>query len=141
MSAMAVDAAQVEAFVASLKRCLAKPGFLEDFYQAFVGSSEEVREKFRNTDFERQTRMLADSLIVLAVAAQGQEGSPARGDLPRIARRHGRGDLDIRPALYDVWLDCLLATAGRYDPDFSPEIGAAWRSTLAGGIEYMRSRY
>lgn len=132
---------QVEVFVASLKRCLARPEFLHDFYRAFVGSSDEIRAKFRDTDFERQTRMLADSLMVMAVSAQGREGSPARGDLPRIAQRHSRQDLDIPASMYDTWLSCLLDTAGRFDPEFSPGIQDAWRETLTAGIDYMRARY
>lgn len=132
---------KVDTFRASLKRCLADAGFLDSFYQAFVGSSQEVREKFKNTDMKRQVRMLEDSLYVLAVAVQGGQGSPARGALVGIARKHGRNDLDIRPGLYDLWLSALIETVGRYDPDYSPEVETAWRDTLAGGIEYMRSHY
>lgn len=132
---------QVETFLASLKRCLAVAGFLDRFYDAFLDSSDEVRAKFRDTDFRRQTQVLADSLYVLAVAAQGREGSPARGDLPRLAARHSRADLDIRPELYDTWLACLIDTARRHDAGFTPEVEAAWRATLMAGIEYMRARY
>lgn len=132
---------QIHVFRASLNRCLAATGFLESFYESFVGSSEEVREKFKNTDMKRQIKMLEDSLYVLAVAAQGGQGSPARGALPGIARRHSRHDLDIRPALYDLWLSSLLETARRYDPDFTDATEAAWRVTLSAGIEYMRSHY
>jgi len=132
----------IDLFRGSLKRCLATPHFLGSFYEAFVASSDEVREKFKNTDFDRQTRMLADSLYALAVAAQAKKsGSPAWSDMPRLAARHSRADLDIRPGLYDHWLDCLVDTARRHDPEFSPEIEAAWRATLAPGIEYMRSQY
>jgi hemoglobin-like flavoprotein len=132
---------QVERFRTSLKRCLAAPGFLAGFYDLFVASSDDVRERFRNTDMERQTRMLADSLYVLANAALSQEGSPGRASLPFIAERHSRRDLDIPPHLYDHWLACLLETARRHDPEFDPTIEAAWRATLGWGIEYMRSRY
>jgi len=61
--------------------------------------------------------------------------------LPRLAKRHGRQDLDIPPGLYDLWLDCLLQAARRHDPQFSPEIEAAWRRDAGRGIEYMRSKY
>ena len=131
----------VETFRASLKRCLAAPDFLLDFYGLFMASSDEVREKFKDTDFTRQTRVLADSLWVMSVAAQGQAGSPAWGDLPRLARKHSRAHLDIRPGLYDQWLECLLEAARKHDPEFSPELETAWRETLAVGIEYLRSRY
>ena len=132
---------EVEAFRASLRRCLEKPDFLLDFYGTFMASSEEIREKFRNTDFRKQTEVLSDSLWAMAVAAQGEPGSPALRDLPRLAEKHSRRDLDIRPGLYDGWLDCLVETARRHDPMFSPELDAAWRSTLAVGIELLRSKY
>lgn len=132
---------QVETFRTSLKRCLAEPGFLDTFYKRFVASSEEVREKFKDTDLGRQTRMLADSLYVMANAALSEEGSPGRGSLPYIAARHSHSDLDIPPKLYDHWLACLIDTARLHDPDFAPEVEAAWRATLGWGIEYMRSRY
>jgi len=136
-----VDRQLVESFLASLKRCLGVPGFMETFYQRFVSASEEVREKFRDTDLQRQARMLSDSLYVLAVAVQGQTGSPAWGDLPRLAERHSRKDLDIPPRLYDHWLTCIIDTASRHDPLFTPEIEAAWQATLAMGIAYMKARY
>lgn len=142
MTSAVMTSENVDLFRASLKRCLATPHFLGKFYDSFVASSEEVREKFRNTDLEKQASMLADSLYALAVVAQARRGgNPAWADMPRLADRHSRADLDIRPGLYDHWLDCLVETARHHDPEFSPEIEAAWRETLAVGIEYMRSRY
>ena len=132
---------QVEVFLTSLKRCLAQPEFMLNFYAIFMDSSEEVRQKFAHTDFKQQTRVLAESFWVIAVAAQGPRTSPAWGDLPRIAARHGRRDLDIRPGLYDTWLDCLVEAVRKHDAEFSPEIEDAWRKTLAPAIEYMRSKY
>ena len=130
-----------DVFLASLKRCLGAPGFLTGFYERFTGSSEEVREKFRGVDMKRQVRMLEDSLYVVAVAVQGEEGSLARGDLPRLAERHSRRDLDIRPELYDLWARCLVETARAHDPQWTDDVAAAWRDTLAFGVEYMRQRY
>ena len=132
---------QIEIFVTSLKRCLTHPEFLLDFYGLFMDSSEEVRQKFANTDFKRQTRVLAESFWVISVAAQGSRTSAAWGDLPRLAAHHSRNELDIRPGLYDSWLDCLVAAARKHDGQFSPEIEDAWRKTLAVGIDYMRSKY
>ena len=104
-----------------------------------MDSSKEIRQKFAHTDFKRQTRVVAESLWVISVAAQGPRTSPAWGDLPQIAARHSRNDLDIRPGLYDNWLDCLVEAARKHDVEFSPEIEDAWRRTLAVGIEYMGS--
>lgn len=132
---------QSAAFRASLNRCLSAPGFLTKFYELFMASSPEVRDKFRNTDFKVQTRVLADSLYLLAVTAQGETESPAWAEMAKLAKRHSKADLDVRPELYGLWLDCLLQAAGQHDPQFTPETEAAWRKTLATGIEYMRSHY
>ena len=129
------------AFLASFKRCRAAAGFLEDFYRRFIASSEEIRAKFAGTNMKRQVQMLEDSLYVIAVAIQGEEGSLARGDLPRIAARHSRKDLDIRPGLYDLWLECLIEAVRTHDTEFSGEVEAAWRETLAVGVDFMRARY
>jgi len=136
-----VNTPATDVFLASLKRCLGAPGFLVEFYERFVGSSDEVREKFRGVDLKRQARVLEDSLYVVAVAVQGEEGSLARGDLPRLAERHSRRDLDIRPELYDLWAQCLVETARAHDPEWTVDVAAAWRDTLAFGIESMRRRY
>jgi hemoglobin-like flavoprotein len=133
-----VASPSVGTFLASLKRCLAAPGFLESFYDRFVGSSEEVREKFEGTDMKRQARVLEDSLYVVANAVQGEENSLARGALPALAARHGRQDLDIPPHLFDLWIECLVETARAHDPQFAPAVEAAWRETLAFGADYMR---
>jgi hemoglobin-like flavoprotein len=136
-----MDPRSRDTFLASFGRCRASAGFLEDFYGRFVASSEEIRAKFAGTDMKRQARMLEDSLYVVAVAVQGEEGSLARSDLPRIAARHSRKDLDIPPGLYDLWLECLIESVRTHDPQFSAEIEAAWRQTMAFGIDYMRTRY
>jgi hemoglobin-like flavoprotein len=128
----------VEVFLASLKRCLAAPGFLDSFYERFIGASEEVREKFKDTDMKRQVRALEDSLFVVANAVQGEEGSLARQALPAIAARHGRQDRDIPPHLFDLWIECLLETVRSCDPQITPAVEAAWRETLAFGASYMR---
>lgn len=136
-----VGAPATDVFLGSLKRCLRRPDFLTEFYRRFVMSSDEVRAKFQGVDLKRQARVLEDSLYVVAVAVQGEEGSLARGDLPRIAERHSRRDLDVRPELYDAWSDCLVDTAREHDPEWTDAIAAAWRETLAFGVEYMRRRY
>ena len=130
-----------ETFRASLRRCLADTNFLHQFYELFMASSEEVREKFKGTEFPRQTRVLADSLYIMAVASESKDDAIAWKELDRLAERHSRSGLDIRPDLYESWLECLIKAAAAYDPDFSPEIEATWRSSLAPGIAHLRARY
>jgi hemoglobin-like flavoprotein len=136
-----MNAEQVQMFRASLKRCLSTPDFLRSFYELFMGHSEEIREKFRQTDFTHQTRVLADSLYAMAVVAQGESESPAWAEIDRLSGQHDRAHLAIRPELYDVWLDCLIKAARQYDAEFTPALESAWRETLRSGIERMRSSY
>lgn len=136
-----MDHATLDTFRQSLKRCLATPEFLHDFYDRFIGSGDEVREKFRKTEFPRQTRVLADSLYVLAMAAESRDDAFAWQELDRLGAAHSRAGLDVDPKHYDTWLTCLVDAAGTYDPEFTPEVGQAWRAALSPGIEHLRSRY
>ena len=61
--------------------------------------------------------------------------------LTRVAERHSRRDLDIPPALYGPFLESLIATVGRCDPEFSSAVERAWRETVAPGMAYMRAKY
>jgi hemoglobin-like flavoprotein len=136
-----MDSSDSEIFQASLKRCLADTEFLRDFYERFMASSPEVRAKFEGTDFPRQTRVLADSLYLMAVAAESKADAIAWKELDRLAEGHSRRGLDIRPELYGSWLECLVKAASKYDPEFSSGIEEAWRNALAPGIEHLRAGY
>jgi hemoglobin-like flavoprotein len=124
----------------SLSRCVNNPDFLDRFYQLFVDSSAEIRKKFEKTDFARQKRVLQDSLFLMLVSA-GTSGGPAHAELSKLAARHSRDQLAIKPEWYDVWLRCLLQAVEEHDPEYQPELSTAWRESLAEGIAFLSSRY
>ena len=62
-----------------------------------MASSDEVKEKFRNTEFPRQARVLVDSLYIMAVASESKDDAIAWKELDRLADRHSHANLDIRP--------------------------------------------
>jgi hemoglobin-like flavoprotein len=124
----------------SLGRCIENPAFLDCFYELFMASSEEIRKKFEATDFARQKKMLRDSLYVMLVAA-GTTRGPAHKELEKLADRHSRSQLGIKPEWYDIWLTSLLQAVAEYDPEYRPELADAWRESLQDGIYIMRSRY
>ena len=69
-------------------------------------------------------------------------GKPERTvHLQRLAKLHSRAELDIKPELYDLWLDRLVQAVKEFDPMFDPETETAWRRMLQPGIEFMKSRY
>jgi hemoglobin-like flavoprotein len=126
-------------FYDSLDRCLLAPGFLTRFYEIFLASSPEVREKFRDTDFSRQTRMLRASLHMTLAAGYGSPEAPAH--LERLAILHGKGGRNIGPHLYRLWLDALVQAASEHDPDFTPDLATAWRDMLTPGINILVAAY
>ncbi len=129
----------LQRFHESFDRCTARSGFLRAFYERFMGVSEEVREKFRETRFEHQVHLLRASLHLVSMLAAPPDEVMA--ELDRIARRHARDDLDIRPQLYEDWLDSLVATVADFDPMFGEEVAEAWHDILQPGIAFMTARY
>ena len=135
----ALGESQIADFGASLGRCHANPDFITRFYELFVAASPEAAEKFKDTDLERQSRAMSSSLYALTLIIEG--GKAAILYLDKIARQHGRDNLDIHPELYDVWLECLIETVSEFDPQYSDEVERLWRDAMAFGIKFMQSRY
>ena len=128
----------VELFNDSIERCCCKPEFLRRFYTLFLASSDAVAKKFEHTDFRKQTRLLRTSLYIMMLASNESERI---AHLERLAKLHSRAKLDIKPELYDLWLDRLVQAVKEFDPLFDLEIETAWRRVLQPGIEFMKSRY
>lgn len=129
----------IEVFHDSLTRCLGDPAFMDRFYDTFLASSDDVRSRFRGTDFARQKRMLKTSLFLIMLANDGQPEGVQH--LERIAERHSARGLDIPPRLYVLWLDALLDTVRATDPRCDPSVLAAWDAMMAPGIAAMVARH
>ena len=127
-------------FETSLKRCEARPDFLDVFYENFLASSPEVAEKFAGTDFARQKEALRASFHHLLLVARNPKQGPDPY-LEEIAVRHGAGHLAIGAHLYDLWLDSLLETVRACDPESSQEVEAAWEEVMMVGIHYLCTNY
>ena len=132
-----------EIFSESLKRIVTTTGyglerFVDSFYERFLLSSSEVEDKFRGTDFEVQGRMLAESLLQMKVVVCELK---ANDRLEELAEFHSKRKLDIPPRLYDLWLECLIATARETDPEFTQNVELAWRMVMGSGIIFMKFRY
>lgn len=121
----------------SYGRCCASPAFFDDFYRSFLASSPQVREKFAHTDMAAQQLLLRHGIMNLVLVARGLPATKLR----QLGESHCRARLDIRPELYERWVDCLLATLAQHDPDLNDELRLEWREVLEAGIAVMRSYY
>jgi hemoglobin-like flavoprotein len=128
----------IELFNDSIERCSSDPEFLRRFYTLFLASSDTVAKKLERTDLRKQARLLKTSLYIMMLA---NDESERVVHLERLAKLHSRTGLDIKPELYDLWLDRLLQAVKESDPMFDMETETAWRRMLQPGIEFMKSRY
>lgn len=118
--------------------CDADLEFFEAFYRRFVGSSPEIRALFRNTDMAAQRSMLKRSFFSLvSFYASGTTDDVLR----RTAQLHNAKQLNIKPHLYDLWLECMIDTVKHFDSEFDDEVELAWRLILSPGITYMKFKY
>ena len=112
--------------------------FFDSFYDNFVGSSQLVAEQFRHTDMEGQKAALKKAFYsLLAFYATNH----ADDYLEKTAERHSKRGLDIKPELYDLWLENLIKTAKEFDPMFDDDVELSWRLVLCAGITYMKFKY
>lgn len=130
----------LEIFNDSLERCRAKGNFIDRFYERFLASSPQVAEKFKHTDFTRQRRMLQASLYTILLCIRGT-GPNDFTPLEHVAYIHSREVNDIKPELYDYWLEALLATVLEFDHRVNDQILNIWKMVLTPAIEYMQSKY
>lgn len=124
---------------ASYQRAAQAPDFFSAFYDRLFEVRPDTRQLFAGTEFERQHKLLRHAIGLLLSFPEQPDGEPTI--LARLAERHSRRDLAIDPSLYPPFLESLLDTIKRCDPEFTPAVEHAWRTTLAKGFAYMQSRY
>jgi hemoglobin-like flavoprotein len=123
----------------SYMRCRQSPGFFDDFYRDFIGSSDEVKKKFAKTDLGHQEKLLSESMVYMILFAEG--GEFAGRIIAQLGEKHNRHHNDITPALYALWLESLIRTLKKHDPQMSPELEQRWREAMTVSIEALKARY
>lgn len=113
--------------------------FIDGFYDRFIASSPEVEEKFKTTSMATQKLMLQESLVHMEnfFATKGE----ADDQIEKVSRIHSKGEKNIAPHLYDLWLECLIDTVRDYDSEFNHDVELAWRMVMGSGITFMKFKY
>jgi hemoglobin-like flavoprotein len=124
---------------ASYDRCCKAPDFLQAFYRNFLTACPEAEPRFATTDFEQQAKLLRHAIGLLLIFPTQPPKEPSL--LARLAERHSRRDLNIDPSFYRPFIESLIATVKQYDGEYTPAVEAAWRETVAPGVEYMKSKH
>ncbi len=114
-------------------------GLAQGFYRTLLGADPRIKVMFENTNFERQRDLFLHGLLVLIEYANGQVlGEVA---IERLGELHSRRKMNVPPDLYPIWVNCLVETLARLDPQFSPTLDRQWRETLQKGIDIMTRVY
>lgn len=139
MNTQCDEAVGYEQVLASYHRCEAAGGLFDSFYDIFFAKSPEIPPKFATTDMERQKQdVMASVLMALRLA----NGDPiARQYIQEIAESHSRGRHNIRPELYDLWLDALCEAIKKHDPGYTPGLEEQWRQAMRPAIDQIIAAY
>lgn len=123
----------------SFERCESNGDFAETFYRYFFDSSPEIPGHFKNTDFHRQRRVLRDSVHLMVT--RDVADVEMRRLLENLGTTHSRHGRNIRPELYEYWLDSVCAAAAQLDPQWSKHLEREWRVRLRAGMQIVTAAY
>ncbi|MFA0963638.1 globin [Roseivirga sp. BDSF3-8] len=123
----------------SYGRCLANGNMLESFYDKFLSKSPLIKDRFKDTDFESQYKLLRHGINLMLMYAQGNIAG--KSGLERIRYSHSREQMAIPPYSYDLWKAALLEVLPLHDRKYNAEVKAAWSEVMDFGIEHIRSGY
>ncbi|HUF75942.1 MAG TPA: hypothetical protein VMM35_06670 [Longimicrobiales bacterium] len=121
----------------SYSRCLRSPDFLPRFYEHLLASDPAIPPMFADTQFPRQYRLLQHALGLLL----SYGNRPDDMLLERLAAKHSAQSINVRPPMYTLFVDSLLATIREFDDRCDGEVEGAWREALRPGLDYMKSKY
>jgi hemoglobin-like flavoprotein len=134
-----MSSAIVDEVKKSLGRCLHEGDVFDAFYRVFLEQDPRIPERFTNTDWEEQKRLLRHG--VNNVIAFHDGSYTARNALERIRYTHGRDRLNIPPDLYDFWIESMITAVRQFDPEFDTRLEESWRQLLREGVDFVRAGY
>lgn len=134
-----VDNATTAVAKASYDRCCRATDFLQTFYRTFLAACPDAVALFAHTNFELQTKLLRHAIGLLLIFPNQPNKEPTI--LSRLAERHSRRDLNIDPGFYRPFVEALIDTVKQFDGEYTPAVEAAWRATVAPGVEYMKTKH
>ena len=136
----AVDAKTLEDVKESYGRCCLNADFFEVFYTNFFTKYPIIVDKFKNTDLEKQQKLLYSGLNSLLLFLEGSEY--ARIQMKKIGEIHSRKNQDVSPTLYPMWKEALMVTIKQFDKHhMKPELEQCWDECLQIGLDFLAQYY
>ncbi|MDH4224735.1 MAG: hypothetical protein OEW12_03710 [Deltaproteobacteria bacterium] len=85
---------------------------------------------------EQSHQILKTGLSTLMLKLQGAKAGDTL--MGRAKAKHRAYHDAFPPSLLDSWLESFLTAAARFDPKFTPEMEAIWRSSLSPILDEMK---
>ena len=123
----------------SLERCEENGDFGQAFYDVFLGSSAAIAPYFTDTDFERQRRVLRESVHMMVT--KDVADPYMRDALEKLGKAHDRHGRNVLPSLYELWLDSICEAVRALDPRCDEQLEREWRVRLRPGIQIIMAAY
>ncbi|HHC7381553.1 TPA: globin [Vibrio parahaemolyticus] len=125
----------IEVFNDSYERCVLSEHFFERFYAKFWSKGKSFRQKFEGVDMQKQVRMLKGSIVFFMMT---DTSSDARKMMEKYGKKHGIGNIGIKPEDIDIWFESLLETVQECDYEYNSDVEKAWRACFKLGLEIMK---
>ncbi len=138
---MAFTEEQLTAVEKSFGRCCTQDEFWDRFYQRFTNSSGEIRDMYKNTDFDKQRALIRNSVSFAIMYAKNEGKGLAGMKIDQAAELHKRENLNIRPDMYPLWVTALTSTLQDLDPLYEDGLSEAWAEVMAPTINYFIKKY
>lgn len=134
-----VDSSLIDSVNSSYGRVAVKSEFFDEFYDVFLNCDPRIKPMFANTDLEKQKKLLRQGISYMIMYVKDSHAGESA--IKRIAEIHDRNHHSTAPELYPLWINSLLSTVKKFDPQYSDELEKSWRTVLEPGISFFTSKY
>ncbi len=123
----------------SFNRCCCQDNFIPAFFDRLIATVPQAAERFAETDSATLGTLLHAGIVHLIDFADGVVGIESK--IRELGIKHDHKHYNVPPELYGYWIEALVQTASRFDPQFNEALGAAWKDVLQPGTKLMASVY
>ena len=124
----------------SFLRCINDKFFSRYFYKNLFFLKPNLEDYFKNTDMEHQEKAIMNGLKFLLGFLDGKDAN-SRSQIVRIAQTHGHLALNIHPHSYYYWIEAIVMTAKKCDPDWYDDLEYYWREVVSFPVSFIISNY
>lgn len=121
-------------------RSIENPHFPKYFYRNLFFLSPKIEDYFKNTDWEHQEKALMLGLSHLFHYFDEQDIFHHK-QIVRLANVHSHDNLNIHPHMYYYWIEALVMTCKKVDPQWYEDLQYYLRETIFFPISFMISLY